>query len=569
MTTTEQLDRIAAPIVATEVDRQFATLVRRHFEDLVALDPIRATAYGIHEHDGRLPDYTREAKLAQAEAEHRFVAAIEAIDGDALSPANRFERELAVGRARLSLFGLEEYRLWERRTTAADEIGDALFLLFARDFAPLPDRLAAITSRLEATPRALMEVRGRLVAGSVRLWQELEAEAADHLPSFIDEVARAGASALDGRPELRRLERAAHAAKASLADHASWVREGLARAGGDIALGRERLDALIELRSLDGLTADDILAIGEDQLAAHHEARRRAALELDPGASEAEVLSRVKSDHPRTFDEALTGYRDVMARARSFIIEHDLATIPKDETLEVVPTPEYLRRVIPFAAYFQPTLFDLPRKGIYIVTPSVNGSPGAMREHNYASIANTSIHEAYPGHHHQLSAALERPTISRLLRGATEFEEGWGMYSEQLMREHGFDATPAHRVILATDAIWRACRIILDIRLHRGETSVQDAVEFLIEHTGFERENAEAEVQRYTYTPTYQLSYLLGKVLLLRLRDDERRRLGSAFSLRSFHDALLWSGSIPVSFHRRLLAGEGGGPFRPGGGHPA
>jgi uncharacterized protein (DUF885 family) len=186
-----------------------------------------------------------------------------------------------------------------------------------------------------------------------------------------------------------------------------------------------------------------------------------------------------------------------------------------------------------------------------------------MLEHNRSSISNTSIHEAYPGHHLQLSAALERPTITRLLIEAPEFVEGWGMYSEQMMREQGFDATPAHRMALATDGIWRACRIVLDIRLHRGEIGTEEATAFLIEHTGFERPNAEAEVQRYTFTPTYQLSYLLGKVLILRLREDEQRRLGDRFSLRGFHDALLWTGSIPLSFHRRFLAGEGGGPFRP------
>ena len=188
---------------------------------------------------------------------------------------------------------------------------------------------------------------------------------------------------------------------------------------------------------------------------------------------------------------------------------------------------------MPFAAYFAPAAFDRPRRGIYIVTPSVDGDPGAMREHNWASISNTSIHEAYPGHHHQLSAALERPSLTRLLIDAPEFVEGWGMYCEQMMREEGFDATPAHRVMLATDAIWRACRIILDIRLHRGEISVEEAIDFLVEQTGFERPNATAEVHRYTYTPTYQLSYLLGKVLLLRLREDEQRRLGDGFSLRA------------------------------------
>jgi uncharacterized protein (DUF885 family) len=109
-----------------------------------------------------------------------------------------------------------------------------------------------------------------------------------------------------------------------------------------------------------------------------------------------------------------------------------------------------------------------------------------------------------------------------------------------------------------TDAIWRAVRIILDIRMHRGEVSVDEAIAFMIEHTSFEHANARAEVHRYTYTPTYQLSYLLGKVLLLQLRADEQRRLGDRFSLKGFHDTLLRNGSLPVSFHRRLLASANG-----------
>ena len=100
------------------------------------------------------------------------------------------------------------------------------------------------------------------------------------------------------------------------------------------------------------------------------------------------------------------------------------------------------------------------------------------------------------------------------------------MYCEQMMREEGFDDGPEFRLALATDAIWRACRIILDVRMHRGEVSVEEAIDFLVEHTGFERPHATAEVNRYTSTPTYQLSYLLGKVLMLALREDEQRRLG-------------------------------------------
>jgi uncharacterized protein (DUF885 family) len=246
-----------------------------------------------------------------------------------------------------------------------------------------------------------------------------------------------------------------------------------------------------------------------------------------------------------------------MRRARTYLIEKDLASVPRDERIDVLETPEYLRNVIPFAAYFSPAAFDHDPKGIYIVTPSVHGDPNAMREHNRASISNTSIHEAYPGHHLQLDAARRHPSLTRLLADAPEFVEGWGMYSELMMREHGFDDGPEYRVMLHTDAIWRACRIILDVRLHRGEIGVDEAVDFMVDQTRFERDNARSEVEWYTYRPTYPLSYLVGRTLLLELRASEQRRLGEDFSIRTFHDTLLRNGSLPISFHRRLLAGEG------------
>jgi uncharacterized protein (DUF885 family) len=537
------------------LDDRFYDLVEERFVRLIRGNPILATSLGLHDDDDRLGDGGREAVLAELDHERAHLAAVEALDPDGLSATARFERDLELHNVRRAIFDTDELRLWERRSLALDSIGDGLFLLFARDHAPLPDRLAAIAGRLEGVGTYLEEAKTRATVPQVRRWQRIELETAAELPTFFDELVAAGDGVLEAA-EQRRLVRASEAAKVAVELYNGWVESTLDGGTDEWAIGRERHDALVGLRAFDDLDGDAILALGWERLAEEHAGRAAAARELDPTADEAEVIDRVKADQPASFDAALDAYREAMLRSRQHIKDHGLMTVPDDERIDVVPTPEYLRNVIPFAAYFEPAAFDRDPKGIYIVTPSVDHDPNAMREHNYASISNTSIHEAYPGHHLQLDVARRNGSLTRLLTDAPEFVEGWGMYSELLMREQGFDAGPQFRLMMHTDAIWRACRIILDVRMHRGELTVEEATDFLVEHTRFERPNAAAEVQWYTYRPTYPLSYLLGRTLLLGLRADEQRRLGSDFSLMAFHDTLLRNGSLPVSFHRRLLAAQ-------------
>ncbi|HEX7196357.1 MAG TPA: DUF885 domain-containing protein [Candidatus Limnocylindria bacterium] len=537
-------------------DDSFYDLVETRLRRLVRDNPVLGTALGLHALDDELGDGGREAVLTELEADRRHLTKIEAIDPTDLSPAARFERDLDLHNVRRAVFDTDVLRIWERRSLALDTIGDGLFLLFARDHAPLAERLAAIAARLEAAPRYLEEARSRAAVPQVRTWQRVELETAAELPTFFDEIVAAADGTVEA-PERRRLERAAEAAKVAVELYGTWLEGTLADGTDDWAIGRERHEALVAHRAFDGLDGDQILELGWQKLAEEKAARVAAAREVDPSASEASVIDRIKSDQPADFATALIAYRTAMLRARAHLIERDLVSVPDDERIDVVATPEYLRNVLPFAAYFEPATFDHDPKGIYVVTPSVDGDSNAMREHNFGSISNTSIHEAYPGHHLQLDTARRHPSLTRLLADAPEFVEGWGMYSELMMREHGFDDDPRFRVVMHTDAIWRACRIILDVRMHRGELTIDEAIDFMVEHTSFERPNAAAEVRWYTYRPTYPLSYLLGRTLLLKLRADEQRRLGDAFSLKGFHDTLLRNGSLPISFHRRLLAGEG------------
>jgi uncharacterized protein (DUF885 family) len=538
------------------LDARFYDLVEARVRRLLSDNPVLATYFGVHSEDHRLGDASRDAVLEEISAEKAHLGAVEALDPAGLSSAARFERDLEIHNVRLNLFDSDEVRRWERRASAASDLGDAVFLLFARGSAPLSDRLERIADRLEAAPEYLEASHTRALGPQVATWQKVEQRFAADLPGLFAEV-RATAEGVLEPAVLARLDRAIAGANVALEGHAAWIADTIAAGTDDWPLGRELYGELVTRRAFDDLDADTILEIGWDQLRRNLEARREAARELHPDADIATAIERLKADHPATFEEALDGYKEAMARSRAYLIERGIVSVPDDETIDVIATPEYLRSVMPFAAYFSPARFDADQRGIYIVTPAVDNDPNAMLEHYFASISNTSIHEAYPGHHLQLAVAAKHPSMSRMLTEAPEFVEGWGMYSEQMMREEGFDAGPEFMTALYTDAVWRACRIILDVRMHRGELPPQEAVDFLVEHTAFETANARAEVRRYTYTPGYQLSYLLGKVLILGMREDERRRRGADFSLKAFHDTLLRNGSLPISFHRRLLLGEG------------
>jgi uncharacterized protein (DUF885 family) len=502
-------------------------------------------------------DGTREQFDAQAAFHHAAIAEMERFGSDQLSPDRALDRDLLIHEARLYLHELEERQAWRAVSNAAQHIGDALFPIFTRDYAPLADRLEALTARLEAAPRYMAESRTR-VDRPVRIWTEIDIESTQALPAFLASIQAAARSEHTDSALLDRLQAATSATREALDEHAAWLRDDvLPRADGDWRTGAEDFERLVSLRALEA-TGDEILAVGEQILVEEHAARDAVCAEIDPTLDPREAGALVKGDHPDSFPEALQAYREAMDRARAFVVERDLATLPPQDTLRVIETPSFLRHLTPFAAYYEPARFDPEPTGTYVVTPPA--TPEMWKEHNYASISNTSVHEAYPGHHLQLSASITNPSLVRLLaESPAEFAEGWAFYTERVMKDHGFDDTPAHRYIQHTDAIWRAARIVLDVRLHRGEVGFDEAVDFLTRHTGFVRSAALAEVKRYTSTPTYQLSYLYGRHMIDGLKRQVEQRMGPGFNLKFFHDTLIYGGTMPVSYARRLFEAKLGG----------
>ncbi len=543
---------IAQPeAVRSAEDTRFDEVIERWFRERLEIQPEWATYLGIHEHDRRLSHGGRDGIDQDIAFTRAAAAAMDTFAPGDLSPQRALDRDLVIHEARLHLFQLTERRSWEQRSDGAEAIGGALFPLFTRDFAPVSERMESIAARLEAAPAYLAETRER-VDRPVQLWTEIDMESGEGLPSFLETILEAARSQGVPAATVARLEAAIVGANAALDEHQAWLRDDvLPRSSHEWLTGPEQFEEIVRLRALEA-TGDEILAVGEAMLAEAHAARNAVCEEIDPTASREAVADLVKNDYPPTFEEALEEYRRSMDRARAFVVDHDLATLPPNDILVVIETPTFIRHLIPFAAYFDPARFDENAQGTYIVTPPE--TPEMMREHNYASISNTSVHEAYPGHHHQLAAAVTNPSLVRLFSTSPEFTEGWAFYTERMMKEAGFDNTPTHRYIQLTDVIWRATRIVLDVQLHRGDIGFEAAVDRLVEETGFERPAALAEVKRYTSTPTYQLSYLYGRHMIEGLRQEVEAREGADFDLKQFHDTLLYGGTMPVSYARRLFA---------------
>ena len=523
------------------MDAEFEALVQKAFDSFMAFRPDFATVFGLHQYDTKLPSGTKDAQLTLIAALSEYLHTFQSIDAEALSLSNQIDRHLMIATLQHQLFQEGEICNWEKDPDCAEIIGFSLVPLFSREFAPFETRLQSITARLEKSPQFIKEFKSRIKT-PVKLWADMAKEACAMLPLFFQIISDAAAQkGLD----TTALDEASAKTADALTSYTDWL--DTVPCGGEPVLGKEQFEALLRVRML-GLTADEILKIGEQYLQKEQKNLEKLASVIDPSLSVEKVISKIRKDHPPTFADTLKEYEKTITTVKTLVKEKGFSDIPGGERLIVQETPIFLRHIIPIAAYFSPAPFEKDQMGIYFVTP-VEGD--ALAEHNYASIVNTSVHEAYPGHHLQ-AVWTNKNSLARILSQAPEFTEGWAHYCEERIRDYGLTDTKI-QCIQTVDIIFRAVRVIIDVKLHCGTMSFDEAVSFLKSKTGIEHSIAVAEVKRYTKTPTYPLSYLLGKHLLFNLQKEVQQHMKDAYTEKRFHNTLLKAGSVPFTCLREEL----------------
>ncbi|MFX1301553.1 MAG: DUF885 domain-containing protein [Promethearchaeota archaeon] len=538
-------------------DKQFEKLKSEMYERFYKILPEIASMLGLHDpFDHQLskgdltPDFDIEKMLEEAVSRMK-----ETIDFNALNEENKIDWELLESMLEVWKFTLHEQRQNILNPDAFDLIGGSFFLIISRDYAPLEERMKAIISRLKEIPRYLQEFHTRFEKSQpVRLWTEIALESTQQIPGLFQFITMLGKGQISDKLQTE-LEETVTTLDEPLKEHLAWLQQLQSNTIENWALGKERYERLIQLRKL-GMTSEEILQFGLKSLKELKEERRQTAAQIDPDKSVEEVMATIEKETPKTFEEALLATRTAMEEAKQFVLGNDLATIYEEDKLIIEETPAYMAPLIPFAALIPPSRFDESRIGIYVVTrPKDIAHLG--KHLNIPSIRNVAVHESFPGHFLQLSAS-NRGSLIRLLGTMVgnlgiETVEGWAHYCEQMMMEKGFVTGLEAKMIQLTGAIWRAVRIIVDVQLGRKEMTFDEAVNMLVKEASMSKEGATAEVRRYTMSPGYPLSYLLGKHLILQLRDEIMQKMGDKYSNKFFHDTIATNGNLPMVLLRKVF----------------
>ncbi len=539
-----------------ETLKAFTALCEEYVEVTLRQDPVAATRAGIHDYDTLLPNHSpdgfREQDAWLRDFDQRLVTSV---PWEELPTEQRVDFAVLRSRIATARAELEEIGSHTRNPALYPQAAlDGVFLVAARPFAPLEERKEAILARLMAIPDYLEAARANLKQVPA-VFRDIASEVNSSGPLFVDEVARTLLERFPG--EAEHIEHAASRARVGFTHYQEFLDRDLkGRIGGTFAIGERWMNYKLEREHLLSMDCTYLEAWGREHVERTRASLEAAAKRIDPARSWRELVADGKRRHPEPL-RVREAYVAEVERARRFVVEKHLAPVP-DAPLEIVDTPIFERSMLPYAAYLSPAPFDSDQTGYFLVTP-VDLSRGREEQqqqlegHSQLAIGLTVIHEAFPGHHLQLCQANRAGSRLRRLADSNLLCEGWALYCEELMWEEGFFPEPLTRLFQLKDLLWRACRVVIDVGLHTGRMTFEQAVEYLVSEAMLERVNAESEVKRYTMTPTQPMSYLVGKMLLLEIREEAKRKLGARFNLHDFHGALLASGSVPPFLVREEL----------------
>jgi uncharacterized protein (DUF885 family) len=553
--------------------QQFAKVSDDYFDQVYFhYGPTNGTQVGYHQYDGQLENYSRKNIDAEIAALKAFEKRIEAIQPDASAAdfAPRSDREIVLANIRSQLLTLETIRPWEKNAdNYSSTCANAAFVLMERKFATPDERLRSLIAREKQMPALLDDARVNL-KNPPHIFTEIAIEQLPGIISFFEhDVPLAYADAKDQALKAE-FAQTNVAVIASLKSYLDWLKTDLlARSNGDFRIGAQTFSEKLKYDEMVDIPLDKLLEIGWADLRRNQAHFKQVAHELEPDKEPGAVLEELGENHPAPA-QLLDAFRATFDGLASFIRSHHIVTIPSDVRPIVEETPAFMRATT-FASMDTPGPFETHATEAYfnVTLPDPSMTPaqveGYMHSFNVGTVISTAVHEAYPGHYVQFLWLPEAPSKVRKLLGANTDVEGWAHYTEQMMLDEGYGQPGAGakdereskflRLGQLQDALLRNARFIVGIEMHTGKMSIEQAEEFFQKEGYQSKETAIVETKRGAGDPTY-LYYTLGKLQIMKLREDVKKKEGTAFSLEKFHDDFLKQGFPPVKIVREAMLGD-------------
>jgi uncharacterized protein (DUF885 family) len=541
------------------VPSAFASLVDSFLKEEYEDSPTLASSLGLTEYDERLDDTSAAAYERRRVSDLEWLRKFRAVADEGLASAERIDRDLLVSVLR----GRELYQpleMWKRQPNYYLNPGlNGVFSLFLHRLRPERELADAAAKRLDGVPTNIRDGVANLdFSKTPRVYAERAIGQAKAAARYARELVPA--EVRDASSKQRLTDAGAKAAKA-FDEFAAYLESNKARATGDWAIGEELYSTLLREKELLPFGAAELRERGREQHALLSTEANRIATEIDGSGDWAKTCDRLNKIHAPTPDAMRDEYADWTERARSFLRDTELVTLPPGEKCTVEPSPPFQRPVLAVASYQRPPAFRDTLHGHFFVPYPPDGTSNEevqkrLEGNCSAGIPTTAVHEAYPGHHWHLVMAKSNPSHARRIFGTAYFSEGWALYAERVMREQGFFTDPKHLLYQYEATIFRAARIVVDTSLHMREMSFDEAVRFMVEKGNLTEPNARAEVGRYCSWPTQASSYLTGmlEIIDIRTRWLARRGKSDRPALRAFHDAITSAGMLPTTLAERAIA---------------
>jgi uncharacterized protein (DUF885 family) len=560
----------ASSFAAQTADADYEAVAEEYIKGYLAARPLQGTVLGLHEYDGKITDYSRLALDAELSRLRRFDDRLNKFNPTKLSQRQAIDLRILQAAVKNELFQMQDMSVFERNPMVYARAAD-LNIYVQRNFAPLEDRVRSLVAIESQIPNILVAARTNLNDVVPKPYVELAIQIARGSSDFLKKDLVAAVGVLKDEQLRAAFQNSNRRAANALSDYAGWLeREKLPKASLDFALGEEKFRRLLAQTELVDLPPQKILEIGLEQLKAEQEAFAEAAKKIDSDKSPIEVFRQIQSEHP-TPENLIPDVAKDLDKIRKYVSSHHLVSIPSDVRAKVKETPQY-DRATSFASMDTPGPFEKrATEAYYYVTPTENDWPEKQKQEwltafNYYTSDITSIHEAYPGHYVQFLRLNASPASKvEKIFGSYAFTEGWAHYCEKMMIDEGYGsttgATPSeedakraakYRMAQAGEALLRLCRLCVSIKMHTQKMSIDEAIKFFQENCYYEEKPSRQEAMRATFDPLY-LNYTLGKLQILKLRDDYKAQQGDEFSLQKFHNELLNHGMPPIRLLREIM----------------